>query len=373
LKTTIKWILRILGGCTAVALLLAIALYGIFIHPARQLNRWWTNGFRDVSHEEARRVAHRIISLPWGNHHDAFLALDVVGTVESIPYLIRALKWQEKPDSNGHVVCTTHHCARCLWNLTGMWFGSDYDQWNRWWTETGCHLSAEQLSQQARVAFFTTFYGGLESARTNLEQKVGGKWYFETNSTSAHFVSPKELPPGLEKGMYAVFVDHDGRKSRQLADAWATNSQAPFFILATNAQCTVLTYVSRDHPVSKAIVRALDLQEVWPRLNISEGENAKNISAAVGQQVVITLKGNPTTGYRWSVAGLSSNTVEQVGEVEYRRDEAGKGIVGRGGVFVATFQVVRAGKTTVRMEYRRPWEKDVAPIETFAVILDVTK
>jgi predicted secreted protein len=46
-------------------------------------------------------------------------------------------------------------------------------------------------------------------------------------------------------------------------------------------------------------------------------------------------------------------------------------MVGVGGVFVATFKAVRAGKTTVRMEYRRPWEKDVAPIETFAVTLDV--
>lgn len=115
--------------------------------------------------------------------------------------------------------------------------------------------------------------------------------------------------------------------------------------------------------------------------NLSEGatnvvaltvfDNDKTLAIQIGQRVEITLKGNPTTGYVWSVAGLSSNTVEQVGEIEYRRDAAGKGMVGVGGVFVATFKAVKPGKTMVRMEYRRPWEKDVPPVETFAVTLDV--
>lgn len=115
--------------------------------------------------------------------------------------------------------------------------------------------------------------------------------------------------------------------------------------------------------------------------NLSEGatnvvaltvfDNEKTVPVKLGQPVTITLKGNPTTGYLWAVAGLSSNTVEQVGEVEYQRSPAGKGMVGVGGVFVATFKAVKPGKTMVRMEYRRPWEKDTPPAETFAVTLDV--
>jgi inhibitor of cysteine peptidase len=104
---------------------------------------------------------------------------------------------------------------------------------------------------------------------------------------------------------------------------------------------------------------------------LTASDNGKTITAQVGQQITVTLKGNPTTGYLWSVAGVSSNTVGQVGEVEYKRDEVGKGVVGSGGVFVATFKAVKPGPTTVRMEYRRPWEKDTPPAETFAVMLDV--
>ena len=53
--------------------------------------------------------------------------------------------------------------------------------------------------------------------------------------------------------------------------------------------------------------------------NLSEGatnvvaltvsDNGKTVAVQVGQQVEIKLKGNPTTGYVWSVAGLISNTV----------------------------------------------------------------
>jgi inhibitor of cysteine peptidase len=104
---------------------------------------------------------------------------------------------------------------------------------------------------------------------------------------------------------------------------------------------------------------------------LTREDSGKTVAVNVGQSITITLKGNPTTGYLWSVAGLSSNTVEQVGEVEYRQDETGKHLVGSGGVFVATFKAVKPGPTTVRMEYRRPWEKDVPPVERFAITLAV--
>lgn len=102
--------------------------------------------------ERVRHLAHRIISLPWGNHHDAFLTLGEVGNAESIPYLIHALKWQQPHDTNGNVICTTAHCSRRLWELTGVWFQSDHRKWKQWWDQTGSHMTPEQLADQARAA-----------------------------------------------------------------------------------------------------------------------------------------------------------------------------------------------------------------------------
>ena len=100
----------------------------------------------------------------------------------------------------------------------------------------------------------------LESVITNLEKQVGGKWQVETNSTWK-FVSTKELPPTLDKGTYDVFVDSHGETSLERATAFASVCQAPFFILGTNEHCTVITYVSRRHPVSRAIITTLCLKE----------------------------------------------------------------------------------------------------------------
>ena len=113
------------------------------------------------------------------------------------------------------------------------------------------------------IAFMTgsvCLANDLESVITNLEKQVGGKWQLETNSTWM-FVSPKELPPALDKGTYDVFVDSHGKTSLELAAAFASVCQAPFFILGTNAHCTVITYVSRRHPVSRAIIKTLGLKE----------------------------------------------------------------------------------------------------------------
>ena len=152
MRTGVRWILRSLAGLAILMLLLGGAFYIVFIHPTRQLARWTMTDYRGVPQERVRHVAHRMISLPWGNHHDAFVALGEVGNVESIPYLIRALKWQQPPDGNGGVVCTTAHCSRRLWELTGMWFRSDYAKWKQWWDDTGSHLSPEELRAQARKA-----------------------------------------------------------------------------------------------------------------------------------------------------------------------------------------------------------------------------
>ncbi|MEI6211469.1 MAG: hypothetical protein WCR06_07565 [bacterium] len=98
----------------------------------------------------------------------------------------------------------------------------------------------------------------LEIIRTNLEQQVGGKWRVE-GSDDFSYVCPEQgnLPPGLDKGTYVVFVDRNGKTSREQALMWIT--QAPFRWLGISDHCTVLTYVSGTHPVSKAIVKALGL------------------------------------------------------------------------------------------------------------------
>ncbi|MBU1108053.1 MAG: hypothetical protein KKB51_15380 [Candidatus Riflebacteria bacterium] len=102
-----------------------------------------------VAQEKLRTLCHKIISHRLGNHHDAFITLENVGNRDSIPYLLHALSWQEMPDADGTVVCTTEHCVSCLQKLTGMDFGFSHYDWNKWWQDTGSKLSSEELAKRA--------------------------------------------------------------------------------------------------------------------------------------------------------------------------------------------------------------------------------
>lgn len=93
------------------------------------------------------------------------------------------------------------------------------------------------------------------------------------------------------------------------------------------------------------------------------------LEVAKGEQLTITLDANPTTGFEWQLATpLNEKVVTQVGH-EYQRSDTAA--VGAGGSDVWTFKAVGTGSTTIVLEYRRPWEKDMPDVErkTFSVVV----
>jgi hypothetical protein len=100
----------------------------------------------------------------------------------------------------------------------------------------------------------------LETARATLEGQAGGTWSVQTNEFS-RFVALVQPPADLKIGTYAVFVSDIHHTALVQAEKWRAMCEAPFFILGTNESCVVLTYVPRQHRVSRAVVRALTLAE----------------------------------------------------------------------------------------------------------------
>ncbi len=95
--------------------------------------------------------------------------------------------------------------------------------------------------------------------------------------------------------------------------------------------------------------------------------HGKTIAAVVGQKIVVTLSGNPTTGFSWNLSKLDGASVKQVGKMEYVQDDAAKGKVGVGGKFTFTFEATKAGKSALNFEYKRPFEKTVDSVVNFTV------
>jgi inhibitor of cysteine peptidase len=108
-------------------------------------------------------------------------------------------------------------------------------------------------------------------------------------------------------------------------------------------------------------------------LVLDKESNGKTVAAQVGQQIVIKLRGNPTTGYQWSVAKLEGESVEAVGEPKYEMDPGAEGRVGAGGTYTFTFKAVKAGQAALSLRYARSWEKKKPPAETFALTVEVTE
>ena len=101
--------------------------------------------------------------------------------------------------------------------------------------------------------------------------------------------------------------------------------------------------------------------------------DGKEVYVAAGGSVVVTLESNPSTGYQWRLADLTHAVVEKADQ-EFTALEAannGEPLVGAGGKEVWTFRALDKGKSTISLEYRRPWEKDADPAETFSLTIVV--
>ena len=109
-----------------------------------------------------------------------------------------------------------------------------------------------------------------------------------------------------------------------------------------------------------------------PAITLTKADNGKTVKATVGQIIAVKLKGNVTTGYSWAVSMAGMPALQQVGKIAYKTHVAPKDMVGVGGMSIATFKAVQAGKATIELQYRRPWEKDKPAAETFKATVVVT-
>ena len=66
----------------------------------------------------------------------------------------------------------------------------------------------------------------------------------------------------------------------------------------------------------------------------------------------------------WDVGSVDRAILQQVGEAEFKADT---GAVGSGGKVTLHFKAAGAGRTVLKLVYRRRWEQNVPPIQTFDV------
>lgn len=120
------------------------------------------------------------------------------------------------------------------------------------------------------------------------------------------------------------------------------------------------------------IASALAARQVWGSksvVRLGSEDDSREVSLTAGQTLEIALAGNIATGYSWELGAAVEPVLRLQGEPEYVADSR---LLGAGGVSTFRFAPDVPGTVTVQLLYRRPWEKDVAPAQTFAVQVTVT-
>jgi inhibitor of cysteine peptidase len=106
-------------------------------------------------------------------------------------------------------------------------------------------------------------------------------------------------------------------------------------------------------------------------VKLGKADVGKTFDLAKGGALEITLEGNPTTGYLWSLLSGNDAVLKPVGDYTFKQDAAPAGMVGVGGKFTFKFQAVGAGAAQLKFGYLRPWEKNMPPVESFNVNINV--
>ena len=101
-------------------------------------------------------------------------------------------------------------------------------------------------------------------------------------------------------------------------------------------------------------------------LSLTEKDDGKTVTVTEGQNLVVKLQSNPTTGYRWKVVSTDRTFGYPSDERFLRNTDA----VGSGGLQRFSWKtkspLSMVGEHSVKMEYKRSWETNASPAKTFS-------
>ena len=111
------------------------------------------------------------------------------------------------------------------------------------------------------------------------------------------------------------------------------------------------------------------LMSVTSPISVSETDNGRTLELLNGQFLGVTLRENASTGYQWLFADQSINVIARQGDPAHITDLPV--IPGSGGTVTYTFKAISAGSGVLRLEYRRPWETGVQPVQVVQLQITV--
>ena len=102
-----------------------------------------------------------------------------------------------------------------------------------------------------------------------------------------------------------------------------------------------------------------------PAQNVTVEEQSDcPIQLHVGQNLMLSLPSNPTTGYRWAIQDSAGGVLRSLGPEVYNSSDDGQ-LLGSGGHSTWRFEAFAAGNGRLRLTSQQPWEPEAEPAQTF--------
>jgi inhibitor of cysteine peptidase len=103
-----------------------------------------------------------------------------------------------------------------------------------------------------------------------------------------------------------------------------------------------------------------------PDLSVGIDQSGKAVQMQVGQDLVVSLPSNPSTGYTWQVDTIDPTVLQLVGGAEYQSlGPISTPRPGAGGIESFRFEAIGLGQAPLRLTYSRSFTADEEPAEIF--------
>ena len=107
--------------------------------------------------------------------------------------------------------------------------------------------------------------------------------------------------------------------------------------------------------------------EVWL---LDESQEGRQFSPYVHDEIHVTLAETPSTGYVWQLVDLPTTVLSLIDD-QFESD-ANEEVLGASGQRRLAFRVAAPGLSRIRLEKRRPWQKDVSATAIFEATVTAT-
>jgi inhibitor of cysteine peptidase len=106
-------------------------------------------------------------------------------------------------------------------------------------------------------------------------------------------------------------------------------------------------------------------------MTLGEADAGRTVDVSAGQEILIRLPANRTTGYSWALVSPDAGKLGRPTGSVYTPDSTAAGMAGAGGIESWTFKANQSGEEELRFEYRRPFELDTPPAKTVSFTIRV--